>query len=399
MTRHLLKLLWRRRGSHLLVTLEILVSFLVVFAVAVFAIEAWTNLARPLGFEWERVWDVQIERGTYGDDHWEESDATLTDTLLRELETVDWIDAAAGALDVPWDGNTRSWADEVDGRLVRFELNAVTDGFAEVMNLQVVAGRWFGPQDDHANWLPVVVDRELALELSETADRAVGQIFPFELDENREARIVGVVSDYRKHGELGRSGSYLFRRIRRGHADDRPPTDLVVKVAPNTPLTREVELVRRLTRMAPGWQFEVRPLARLRARSIRMVAAPLVAGGLVAGFLLLMVALGLVGVLWQGVTRRTRELGLRRALGASGQGTYRIVLLEVLLTALAACLFGSALVLQLPLLDLMGFADAAELGSALVLSTVMVLILCTVSALYPCHLASRIQPAEALHYE
>ena len=45
---------------------------------------------------------------------------------------------------------------------------------------------------------------------------------------------------------------------------------------------------------------------------------PLIAVGLVAGFLMLMVALGLLGVLWQNVTQRTREMGLRRAKGAPG---------------------------------------------------------------------------------
>ena len=40
-------------------------------------------------------------------------------------------------------------------------------------------------------------------------------------------------------------------------------------------------------------------------------------GGLVAGFLMVMVGLGLIGVLWQNVTQRTREIGLRRATGAA----------------------------------------------------------------------------------
>ena len=45
--------------------------------------------------------------------------------------------------------------------------------------------------------------------------------------------------------------------------------------------------------------------------------APLLAAGVIAGFLILMVGMGLTGVLWQTVTQRTREVGLRRAKGAT----------------------------------------------------------------------------------
>ena len=54
----------------------------------------------------------------------------------------------------------------------------------------------------------------------------------------------------------------------------------------------------------------------MRSSAIEFALVPLVGVGLVAAFLMLMVALGLLGVLWQSVTQRTREIGLRRAKGA-----------------------------------------------------------------------------------
>ena len=59
-------------------------------------------------------------------------------------------------------------------------------------------------------------------------------------------------------------------------------------------------------------------IEHLRERSCSDYLTPLSVLAVVAGFLLLMVALGLSGVLWQNVTQRMREFGLRRAAGASG---------------------------------------------------------------------------------
>ena len=63
--------------------------------------------------------------------------------------------------------------------------------------------------------------------------------------------------------------------------------------------------------------------------SFRSRLVPLALGATIAGFLMLMVALGLIGVLWQNVTRRTREIGLRRAAGASHGDIRRQVIMEV----------------------------------------------------------------------
>ena len=70
---------------------------------------------------------------------------------------------------------------------------------------------------------------------------------------------------------------------------------------------------------------------------------------LVAGFLAIMVALGLTGVLWLAVTRRTREIGLRRAKGAT-RGDIRFQILgEIVILTSFALLPGVLLALQLPL--------------------------------------------------
>ena len=74
--------------------------------------------------------------------------------------------------------------------------------------------------------------------------------------------------------------------------------------------------------------------------------------GTIAGFLLLMVGLGLTGVVWQSVTQRIREFGLRRAKGATIRSVRAQVLTEMMIMTSLALIVGVALIAQLPLLPL-----------------------------------------------
>jgi len=112
-----------------------------------------------------------------------------------------------------------------------------------------------------------------------------------------------------------------------------------------------------------------------------------------------MVALGLMGVLWQNVVQRTREIGLRRANGASRGAIHRQVVGELLLITTAAVVPAVALVLQLPVLNLFESLRGEVFVAGLLTSLGVVYLLAAVCALYPSWMAGRVQPAEALHWE
>ena len=130
-----------------------------------------------------------------------------------------------------------------------------------------------------------------------------------------------------------------------------------------------------------------------------MVCTPLIVLGTVAGFLLLMVALGLIGVLWQNVARRTRELGLRRAMGATRAAICRQVLAELLVITGAAMLLGTVLVVQLPIFDVFGVFPRSIVLGAVLLAMATIGAIGLAAGLYPSWLTTRIHPAEALHHD
>ena len=154
-----------------------------------------------------------------------------------------------------------------------------------------------------------------------------------------------------------------------------------------------------LNAVAPGWSFNVQPLTKMRKAQFTQKLAPLGIIALIAGFLLLMVGFGLLGVLWQNVTRRTGEIGLRRALGAQAHAVYLQILIEILVVATIGVAIGTLVVLQFPLLGIDQDITVMTYVVAILLSAAVIYALAAVCGLYPGWLASRIRPAAALHYE
>jgi len=174
MTRHLISLIWNRRRHNFLLSAEIFFSFLVLFGVVFTSLKFADNWRQPLGFDIERVWNVNVNRtgpprgpaGVF---------ATFQQLVVaaRELPQVESVAAAVTAPydDSNWNGDERL----ADGRSVEYSVNEVTDDFLKVVSLQLVHGRWFSREDDADTLKPVVINRRMARAIFGTDD-AAGQI-------------------------------------------------------------------------------------------------------------------------------------------------------------------------------------------------------------------------------
>ena len=347
MTKHLLKLVWNRKRANALIVTEIFISFLVLFAVLTASITFATRWSQPLGFQWKNVWDVSME---FDIDAGEKADPALHAAMFRMIDEAKAFKevAAAGVANTPaYSFSTSEGTRRINGRDVSLKYDDVTDGFLDAMQMKVVRGRWFSAEDDASQHWPVVLAADAAEAIYGDAN-PIGQ--KIEEDETTMLQVVGVVETYRKDGEASSRDNMVFRRISPNAKHGRLGSHLLVRVHPNTPPDFEQTLAKRLEQILPNVSFRVRYMERMRSNMIRTRLAPVVAGGIVGAFLIAMVALGLTGVLWQSVTRRTREIGLRRAMGASGPGVHRQILGEVALLSTVAVIVGSLVILQLPIL-------------------------------------------------
>lgn len=415
MTRHLLRLIWNRKRQNFLLTAEIFFSFLTLFGVVLFAVHYANNARQPLGFDIDRLWNISVDRKEPDKDpavkarHRETFRQMLT--ALKEMPEVEIVAAAFTGpyANSNWGSRTRL----VGGREVDFGVNTATDEYLTLLHLRVVSGRWFTREDDAATWKPVVLNRRLALEIFGDAD-PVGRIIEEERDPNgpppepnekpEVKRVIGVIDEFRQDGELSSPGNYLFYRLRLDDADPEAslPERVFVRLRPGTAAAFEETLVKRAMAVADAWSFEVQPLETMRTDKLRQYTIPLAVVGTIAAFLLLMVALGLTGVVWQSVTQRIREFGLRRAKGATITNVRTQVLVEMVIMTSIALLAGVILVAQLPLLPLpedLRFVPAGVFIASIAISVAAIYVLTLACGWYPSRLATKIQPAEALHYE
>jgi putative ABC transport system permease protein len=290
-------------------------------------------------------------------------------------------------------------------RSIEFGVAEVTDGFKDVLGLEIVEGRWFSAQDDGQGYTPVVINQNMREDLFGRGP-AIGQAIsgerrPDDTEATTVQRVVGVVAAYREDGEFDGTRNYAIFRKNLSGADrrDRPPRNLLIKVRPGTTAEFEERLTKRLQAAAPDWSFEATPLVAARDSFNRFAFAPLIAVGLVAGFLMLMVALGVLGVLWQNVTQRMREIGLRRAKGATRVNVQHQILGEIAVMTSLALLAGTLVVIQFPLLDIIYFVEPHVYAIGLIISLAAMSALTLACGWYPSRMATGIEPAEALRYE
>lgn len=398
MTRHLLRLIWHRKRSNLLVMTEILLSFLVLFGVVTLGIFYTNNFRSPLGFVYEDVWCVDVGRPL----EWTKASEETMRGLVLALQELSPVQSAASAFTGPFENASWVSSYRVDGRSYDYGLNVVSDGFRDAMGLELLQGRWFGREDDGATFRPVVVNERMARAVF-PGEGAVGKIIPQEKERNGEPRpemrVVGVVRDFRQHGEFATPEQYVFHRQAGSIAGMAPPRLVVVKVRPGTTAAFEETLMARAQAVAPDWSFTIKPATERRETNHRFYLGPLVVVSLIAGFLLLMVALGLTGVLWHSVTQRTREIGLRRAKGASVPQIHGQFLGEILIMTTLSLAVGILAAVQLPLFDQVTGIGAGVYLTSLAISTLAIYCLTAACGYYPSRIATRVPPAEALRYE
>lgn len=400
---HLLRLVWHRKRQSALLLAELFASFLVLFGVTLGSVVAADNWRRPLGFEWDDAWFVQISpsTGERRDEVMKSADLLALRAAAREIGEVR---AAAFVDPAPFQQSQWMDAGRIAGRRVRYRIASADDGLPEALGLKLVAGRWFSREDDGAASEPLVVTESFARHVFDTTD-VVGRDATAE-QEDRDSppparrRIVGVLADYRQDGELMGPEHYVFRRTEPASGEMRRlPRVMIVRVEAGSGVALEERLLRRLERERPGFTFQIEPLTQMRSTRNSVGLVPLATGGVVGLFLLIMVALGLSGVLWQNVTQRTREIGLRRAHGAAAADVFRQVLAEVALLVTIAVLAGVALVVQVPLMDIVSGIRPEVFARSLALAVLGLYGLALAAAAYPARLAASLEPAEALRYE
>ena len=407
MIRHIFRLVWNRKRSTGLILIEVFICFLVLCGAMAATIYVANEWRKPLGFDYDNVWAVDISGLRWGAEGEELAiDRRAMSDLIRGVKSMPEVEAAAVSSNTPFSGSTWGDGTQIDGKSVHFLWTLTSKELPEVLGLKLLHGRWVDETDGALNYQPVVITRNFAREMFGAAD-AVGKDMPIykdgelmaEPEEGDEInRVVGVMDNYRRRGMIEGDRHSMLVAVD-FEAGESLPQELLVRTRPGTPIEFEERLVRTLQSVAPQWSYDTESLDHRRQNALMAYLGPMIIMAVVVVSLMVMVGLGLVGVLWLSVTRRTAELGLRRAMGASGVSVRRQIVGEMWALTTIAVAAGTVIFLQLPLFGADFDAGWPIFLGGTVLATLIIYAFVTVCGLYPAWLATRVQPATALQYE
>src|SRR6266487_3479366 len=390
MLRHLFKLIWNKKKQNFLLITEMLVSFIVIFAVFTLLVYFYQNYKQPMGFDYENVWVVKFEKP---------SNIKSNDSLKLYFETVsNLLHSMRQIKYAAFESGNYPFSPSTNNNNVSYNKNntvsnfyVVQDDYANALNLKMIEGRWFNKTDEANKDKPVVINETLKETLFKNED-PVGKILG---ETPNTMKVTGVVNDFKDKGDYHALSHGLF--VRMDTSNYNFITTILINVQSNTDAAFESRLFKSLSN-AVGSSIEIIHLTDQRKWINKITLVPMIILMIVAGFLIVNVALGLFGVLWYNINLRKSEIGLRRAVGASGTSISKQLVGEALVLSTLALIIGSFFAIQFPLLNVF-YLPASIYIIALFFAIVFIYVLVIICALYPGKQAASIFPAVALHEE
>ncbi len=394
MFKHLFKLIWNKKKQNFLLMSEMLISFMVIFAVFTLMIYYYNNYRKPMGLDYEDVWVINYNNSNKTTNS--DSLTTFYETLRSTIKAMPQINEISYCSDnVPFSDNTSQGGLTYKGKKIdHINEYRVEDSYKKTLNIQVLEGRWFNKEDAVSKNKPIIISDQMREELFGNAP-AVGKLIGDDGDKTK-MKIIGVIQGVKEKGDYLAAGNAQYTRADTGafHWFGR----ILVKVNPSADATFEGHLYKTVSNFMKNSNVEIEHLTNKRSNINLFNVIPMIVLAIVSCFLIINVALGLFGVLWYNINKRRGEIGLRRAVGATGNAVSSQLIGESMVLATLSLIIGSFFAIQFPLLNVFNL-QAGIYIAALVLSIIFIYLLVLVCSLYPGKQAAAIYPAVALHEE
>jgi putative ABC transport system permease protein len=324
------------------------------------------------------------------------------DPLLTAVRAIPGVDSAGYAFGAPLTGINSGLSVGIRGQPPPAPGESVSAGYAQVspgyfatMKIPLLRGRDITERDD-TNATPVVIVDETFAKNFKLGSNVIGRRIDIG-DGTENAEIIGLVKDIKRTGMADRLRGEMYRPYRqicwgvltlvvRTHRD---PADA----------TRAIRA--ELDRLDKDLPLEnVRTMSQLVAANVaqRELSVQLLTG--FAGGALLLSALGLYGVLAYTVTQRTREIGIRMALGARQLEVLGLVIGQGMRLALSGLVLGlaGAFALTRVLQRLLYEIEPTDPMTYAAVSLILILV-ALIACWLPARRAARVDPMEALRCE
>ncbi len=320
------------------------------------------------------------------------------DRLVEQVAAIPGVESAGLSDTLPL-GRNRTWGAGAKG--VSYPPGEYPTAFPRIvdhrylqtMQIPLRAGRYFDARDTAESEKVIVINETLAKHLWPGRE-AIGQI----MNNQGGSRVIGVVGDVR-HGTLEEAGGpemYLnFRQI-----DDWNAIELVIRSArPASSLASDVRAVMKaFDPNLPATEFTTLDVVVDRAVAPRRLITSLL--GAFSALALVLAAVGLYGVIAYSVGQRTREIGIRMAVGAQRGDVLRLIVGEGVRMAAAGIVVGLvAALLVTRVLNSLLFGVTATDPFIFVANAAILVAVALLASAIPARRAARVDPMEALRAE
>jgi putative ABC transport system permease protein len=327
--------------------------------------------------------------------------ALFTD-VLRRIRTLPGVESAAAARSLPLDGlrgGTTITADgqdpQVSVELPTVQVNLVSADYFQLMGIRLLRGRTFSDIDEPKGAPVLIVNAQLARHYFGSADPVGKRVrFGGPRSPNPWMTVVGVVADVLTDGLEQAPRPMLYRPLTQASS-----LSMAIAVRTSGDPKRLTEALARAVREADPDQptHSVRTMEEVQAAATasRRFSMQLLGG--FAGLALLLAAIGIYGVMAYLVNQRTREIGIRMALGARPGAVVRLVVSYALQLAAGGVLLGIVGAgLLTRLISGMLFDVSPTDPWAFTVIIFMLLATALVATLTPARRAARVDPMVAL---
>jgi len=391
-----------QRLRHGFIVAQIALAFILLAGAALLGLSLKKAMAVSPGFRSDHVltgectvsWDLQRER------------VGIVDRLLESIHQQPGIAATGTITNIPLSGDSGKTAVTPKGYVpppgqsVHGHYSYAVHGeYFSALGIDLREGRFLTSADSHRAERVCVVDEDLARRYWPNGG-ALGQRIALgdEKDDAQLFTVVGVVGAVKQAAlteAQGQGAVYLPYAYR-----DNESIFIVTRTSQRPEAFAET--LRKLVRAAhPALAVDnIRSMDTRIADSLITRRSPALLAGIFAGVALLLAAIGTYGVLSYAVAQRTREIGIRMALGAQREQIgaqflslgLRLLAAGTILGLIGAWLAGRAM--QSILFDVPTLHVATLFGTALVMTAVSL-----VACLIPARRATKVHPMEALRYE
>jgi predicted permease len=388
----------RRRVTtrNALVVAQVALSFVALIGAGLFLRSLDHARAIHPGFDADRLAVLSFDLATQGLPL--EAALARQQQILERVRGIAGVEEAAHATATPLGGggfmrsvflDGQDTSDPRSGRLI--QVSGIGEGYLATLGIPVLRGRDFTPADTAGSPQVVIINETMARQLWPNQD-AIGQRFRF-FREEQATEVIGVARDS-KYNFLGEDPTpYMYRPFRQ---DPQPAATLTLRSAnPEAVLGTARSVVQQMEPALPlVGVFTMRNVFDQALWGARMGAMLLAVFG---GLALLLASIGVYGVMAYAVSQRTRELGIRVALGASASEVRGMVLRQGLGLTAAGMAVGAGVSLLLTSLVSNLLYGISALDPLTFTVIPAVLLAAAALAIYlPARRASRVDPVIAL---